>query len=94
MLILTLLVQVVLHAPVTNTEMARTQPGATLQPDAFDAPAATAVAEASKARGHEHHDHEPAAAAAAYVCPMHPEVTSATPGSCPKCGMSLVKKEQ
>lgn len=24
-----------------------------------------------------------------YTCPMHPEVTSATPGSCPKCGMAL-----
>ena len=25
-----------------------------------------------------------------YVCPMHPEVKSDTPGSCPKCGMRLV----
>lgn len=28
----------------------------------------------------------------AYVCPMHPEVTSDKPGNCPKCGMKLVKK--
>ena len=28
-----------------------------------------------------------------YVCPMHPEVTSSTPGKCPKCGMILVEKE-
>jgi FtsP/CotA-like multicopper oxidase with cupredoxin domain len=28
--------------------------------------------------------------ASAYVCPMHPEVTSAEPGTCPKCGMKLV----
>jgi CopA family copper-resistance protein len=27
-----------------------------------------------------------------YTCPMHPEVTSAKPGNCPKCGMKLVKK--
>lgn len=29
-----------------------------------------------------------------YVCPMHPDVTSAAPGRCPKCGMALVKKEK
>ena len=29
-----------------------------------------------------------------YVCPMHPEVTSTTPGSlCPKCNMKLVPKK-
>jgi hypothetical protein len=27
-----------------------------------------------------------------YTCPLHPEVTSASPGRCPKCGMTLVKK--
>ncbi len=26
-----------------------------------------------------------------YVCPMHPEVRQATPGTCPLCGMDLVK---
>lgn len=26
---------------------------------------------------------------ALYSCPMHPEVTSARPGACPKCGMTL-----
>ena len=29
-------------------------------------------------------------AGAGYVCPMHPEVTSHEPGSCPKCHMKLV----
>ena len=43
---------------------------------------------------HPHHDHglNPVAApgsAAKYTCPMHPEVLSDTPGSCPKCGMTL-----
>ena len=28
-----------------------------------------------------------------YVCPMHPEVVSDHPGSCPKCGMDLVPRE-
>ena len=26
-----------------------------------------------------------------YTCPMHPEVRSDTTGTCPKCGMDLVK---
>lgn len=29
-----------------------------------------------------------------YVCPMHPEVVSDTPGRCSTCGMKLVKKEK
>jgi len=31
-----------------------------------------------------------------YTCPMHPEVISAEPGKCPKCGMNLeeVKAEK
>ena len=29
-----------------------------------------------------------------YTCPMHPEVTSDKPGSCPKCGMAFVLTEQ
>ena len=28
-----------------------------------------------------------------YTCPMHPEVTKANPGKCPKCGMTLVAKK-
>jgi CopA family copper-resistance protein len=27
-----------------------------------------------------------------YTCPMHPEIHSAKPGNCPKCGMPLVKE--
>jgi len=27
-----------------------------------------------------------------YACPMHPEVVSSAPGTCPKCGMKLVPK--
>jgi FtsP/CotA-like multicopper oxidase with cupredoxin domain len=31
---------------------------------------------------------------ALYVCPMHPEVRSNKEGKCPKCNMTLVKKQQ
>jgi multidrug efflux pump subunit AcrA (membrane-fusion protein) len=31
----------------------------------------------------------PASPATVYSCPMHPDVTSPTPGKCPKCGMEL-----
>ncbi|MCB9756995.1 MAG: efflux RND transporter periplasmic adaptor subunit [Candidatus Omnitrophica bacterium] len=31
---------------------------------------------------------------AVYICPMHPQITSDRKGSCPICGMDLVKKEE
>src|SRR5205807_8779470 len=31
----------------------------------------------------------PAAPGTVYTCPMHPEVVSDHPGSCPRCGMAL-----
>jgi protein SCO1/2 len=30
---------------------------------------------------------------ATYACPMHPEVNSKAPGSCPKCGMTLKRSD-
>lgn len=30
-------------------------------------------------------------AAQSFTCPMHPEIRSAEPGKCPKCGMNLVR---
>ena len=29
-----------------------------------------------------------------YTCTMHPEIISDKPGKCPKCGMTLVKKNE
>src|SRR5713101_2620128 len=36
--------------------------------------------------GHHHMKADPTV----YTCPMHPEIRSASPGTCPKCGMKLV----
>jgi hypothetical protein len=45
--------------------------------------------------GGEHYHHAPPAdPKAAYACPMHPEVTSDSPGECPKCGMDLQPRRQ
>jgi len=30
----------------------------------------------------------------AYTCPMHPEIQQGKPGTCPKCGMTLVEAEK
>ena len=49
-------------------------------------------AASTPAHDHSAHDHS-AHAAAAYQCPMHPEVTSDEPGTCPICGMDLVPIE-
>ena len=60
-------------------------------PDPFDrvvaaAPGAPAVKPAAAP--------DQAAATAAYTCPMHPDVVRDVPGTCPKCGMKLVPKEE
>jgi Heavy metal binding domain len=41
---------------------------------------------------HSESSQEQQKGAGAYTCPMHPEIKSEKPGTCPKCGMELVKK--
>jgi hypothetical protein len=50
---------------------------------------------AKPAAGHEGHSMPagPAQADEEYSCPMHPEVTQGSPGTCPKCGMPLVRRK-
>ena len=44
----------------------------------------------AKRTGHSTHATHASEKSATYTCPMHPEITSDGPGSCPKCGMILV----
>ena len=58
----------------------------TLNSDDFEVP--------RKQQSHERDaDHAIAPEGVIYTCPMHPEIRSAQPGQCPKCGMRLVEKE-
>ncbi len=41
----------------------------------------------------KHSHHKTSKEIAQYVCPMHSDVVSDHPGTCPKCGMKLVKKK-
>jgi hypothetical protein len=43
--------------------------------------------------GRDRSGREPAGAAVRYVCPMHPDVVADQPGTCPRCGMGLVKRD-
>ena len=47
---------------------------------------------ACKEKKHDEKEHVEQKVADIYYCPMHPTVTSGKPGSCPICGMALVKR--
>ena len=40
------------------------------------------------------HTNHPEKRLPVYTCPMHPEIIRNVPGTCPVCGMDLVKKEK
>lgn len=50
-------------------------------------------AKGGQGAGHGHEKHAVAETTMQYTCPMHPEIVSDEPGSCPKCGMYLVAAE-
>jgi membrane fusion protein, copper/silver efflux system len=45
----------------------------------------------TKEQAKDSHAEHAAAAAEKYTCPMHPQIIQDTPGTCPVCGMDLVK---
>ena len=47
----------------------------------------------SNVKKDEHTKHKHEKEQEVYTCPMHPEIIRNTPGTCPICGMDLVKKE-
>ncbi len=62
-----------------------------MAPSPMPAPVNVAPAPMPKSGGMPMHGsaNKKAPSVAVYSCPMHPEVRSATPGKCPKCGMNL-----
>jgi hypothetical protein len=60
-------------------------------------PPVASIAATAPPEGHAHHHgattDTSTDAGTVYTCPMHPEVTSSTPGLCPKCNMKLVPKK-
>jgi len=54
---------------------------------------AGAAVKATPAHDHGGHHSMGHSATVEYTCPMHPEIAQSEPGSCPKCGMTLVPRE-
>lgn len=81
-------------APVTRSPESPAHPAA---PEAATPPASPELMGKASALPDAHGSHATPSTAptagAVYTCPMHADVTSATPGTCPVCGMALVPKK-
>lgn len=81
----------------SNPEAPEAPPAAL--PGALVAPGPSPSAEPATQAPHAGHGAEAppasrdAGAPTVYTCPMHPEVRSDKPGTCPKCGMKLVPEQ-
>lgn len=66
-------------------------------PEAATAPTRGVEPTSAPADGQGHQHGAPASSQGTqgivYACPMHPEVTSNTPGACPICNMTLVARQ-
>ena len=71
-------------------ETFKADPEKYLNPPATEAPAETAQPAPPPAAAPA----APAEQAYYYTCPMHPDVKADKPSDCPKCGMTLVKKDK
>lgn len=65
---------------------------ATSFPDTLNSKESAPSSPIPEPKPHQHTAKPEAATEEIYTCPMHPEVIRSSPGSCPKCGMKLVKK--
>ena len=54
---------------------------------------AAVIVSCNNDKNEKHAGHDPQDVSV-YTCPMHPEIVSNTPGTCPICGMDLIKKEK
>lgn len=73
------------HADATESPLE--DPAAFLRSEAGETASAVAPDEPERPEAGE-------VSAGAYVCPMHPEISSEEPGRCSKCGMNLVPREK